>query len=237
MEINIIDTGVRGAAENMAIDKNLLECLEPKQLPILHLYQWKYDSITYGYFAKPQELLNMEGVRIRNLDLAKRITGGGITMHFCDYAFSFLMPAGHPLYSENPLNNYQLVNSFVKNAVTDLIEQKEKLTYFQELSKNQKARNLNYCMAKPTQYDVVYEGKKIGGAAQRKTSKGFLHHGTISIALPDPKFLRSILKEEVACTAILENSFSFISNHLDQKQLNEYRNKIQEKLINVILKS
>lgn len=237
LEVNIIDTGVRSAQENMAIDKLLLDELNPKQLPILHLYQWEKDSITYGYFAQPEQLLDIKGIQKRKIDLAKRITGGGATMHFCDYAFSFLMPAAHCDYSENTLDNYQFVNSFVMKAAAGLVEQKEELVYLQEESKGPIVRHLNYCMAKPTKYDVIYKGKKIGGAAQRKTSKGYLHHGTISIALPDPQFLRSILQSEEACQAILKNSFGFIENHLDQKKLNKYRAIIQEKLIEAILKS
>ena len=52
-------------------------------------------------------------------------------------------------------------------------------------------------MAKPTQYDIVYKGKKIAGAAQRKKTQGYLHQGTISLAAPQIDLLQesSFLKQ------------------------------------------
>jgi lipoate-protein ligase A len=48
-------------------------------------------------------------------------------------------------------------------------------------------------MAKPTKYDVMWEDKKIAGAAQRKTRKGFLHQGTIALVNPNREYLEQIL--------------------------------------------
>ena len=39
-------------------------------------------------------------------------------------------------------------------------------------------------MAKPTPFDLVIEGKKVGGAAQRRTRKGLLHQGSLSVCPP-----------------------------------------------------
>ena len=50
-------------------------------------------------------------------------------------------------------------------------------------------------MAKPTKYDVILEGRKIAGAAQRKIKGGFLHQGTISLVMPPEDYLREVLKE------------------------------------------
>lgn len=48
-------------------------------------------------------------------------------------------------------------------------------------------------MARPTKYDVVLNGKKIAGAAQRKTKKGFLHQGTIALKRPSREYLSTVL--------------------------------------------
>ncbi len=51
----------------------------------------------------------------------------------------------------------------------------------------------HFCMAKPTKYDVMWEGRKVAGAAQRKTKKGFLHQGSIALVMPPPEYLEHIL--------------------------------------------
>ena len=236
MEFTILDTGAQLAAENMEIDQKLLANLDPNQLPILHLYKWKNPSATYGHFSNPEKLLNMQGVEKVGLDLAKRVTGGGMTFHFCDYTFSFLMPKNHPNFSQNTLENYRFVNQFVYLSVSKIIDEKEELGYLEENEGREKNEALNFCMAKPSKYDVLYKGKKIGGAAQRKTALGYLHQGTISIALPDPKYLKAILKSEESFSAINQNTYYFVSNHLEHDKLIYFREKIQENLIASMLK-
>jgi lipoate-protein ligase A len=51
-------------------------------------------------------------------------------------------------------------------------------------------------MARPTKYDVMLQGRKIAGAAQRKTKAGFLHQGTIALLCPDPELLGAV---ELCC--------------------------------------
>jgi lipoate-protein ligase A len=62
-------------------------------------------------------------------------------------------------------------------------------------------------MAKPTKYDVMWEGKKVGGGAQRRTKYGFLHQGTISLGRPDEEFLSGILLDKELLSSFIQNSF------------------------------
>ena len=235
MEVIVLDTGSHSAVENMAVDQKFLSDLENGQTPILHLYEWNKPSITYGHFAKPERLLNMKEVEKAGIELARRSTGGGLTLHFTDYAFSFLMPSDHPNFSSNTLENYRFVNHLVYQSVQSLIEEERGLSYYNESEKGKVDEALNFCMAKPTKYDVLYKGKKVGGAAQRKTAKGYLHHGTISLALPDSELLEKILISKRSFDAINQNTYYFIPNHLDQKKLLSVRKKVKENLIEAFL--
>lgn len=235
MEISIINTGENSATENMRIDEALLKSLDPKGLPKLHLYKWKGDCATYGHFSKPENLLDLGFAKKKNLSLAKRITGGGVTFHFSDYAFSFLMPKKHLNFSDNTLENYRFVNQFVIKAVAACMGSEENLDYFDPCQNND-SMSMQFCMAKPTKYDVLYNGKKVGGAAQRKTNNGYLHHGTVSIAMPDLSYLSELLLSKEVYKAICENSFYFVKNHLEKKELEFFRQKVEKNLIEAFLK-
>src|SRR5205807_5995145 len=100
----VLETGLQEAHENMEKDILLLQELGEK--PILHLYDWKGKSATYGHFIQLNQHIHLDTAAKLNVTFAKRPTGGGIVFHIWDYAFSFLMPASHPLFSENPLENY-----------------------------------------------------------------------------------------------------------------------------------
>lgn len=174
----------------MRFDEELLEGLA---VPTLHLYQWALPSATYGYFIKPEKHLDLGKAAGRGLDLARRPTGGGIVFHIWDVAFSFLMPSNHPAFSQNTLENYQFVNRAVLEAMRTLFVLREPVELIAQNGPNLGPDCQNFCMAKPTQYDVVHKGMKIAGAAQRKRRQGYLHQGTIALAKPDFGLLNEVL--------------------------------------------
>jgi lipoate-protein ligase A len=189
--LEILDTGISSAKENMSFDEKLLENLTPNENPILHLYSWARPSATYGYFIRPENHLDLTKASDHHLDLARRPTGGGIVFHIWDLAFSFLMPAGHPRFSLSTLVNYQFVNGAVLETVREYFSLTPQIIVQDVQTPNPDCRN--FCMAKPTQYDVVYNGMKIAGAAQRKRRQGYLHQGTISLFAPKIELLADVL--------------------------------------------
>jgi lipoate---protein ligase len=189
----VIDTGCQSAEENMRLDAELLEGADAFSHPILHFYEWTGDSATYGCFTDPAELLNLDKVRQLSLQLARRPTGGGIVFHVWDMAFSVLIPAICCEYSLNTLQNYAFVNNAVLAAVKEFLDQRAPLALIPEDFISWDPDCFHFCMAKPTKYDVVWEGRKIAGAAQRKTRKGFLHQGTIALVPPNIDDLDQIL--------------------------------------------
>lgn len=221
--LQIFDTGISTAEENMSFDEKLLENLDPRANPILHLYDWKRPSATFGYFIKPENHLKMENAH--SIDIARRPTGGGIVFHIWDLAFSFLMPAEHPRFSLSTLENYQFVNQVVLEVVETYFSLAPTLTPQNAPSLGPDCQN--FCMAKPTQYDVVCQGKKIAGSAQRRKKQGYLHQGTISLAPPDFELLNAVLlsKEDV-----LSAMRTFTFSPVEKEALTKTRAEIQKLL-------
>jgi len=229
-EWNILDTGMHTAEENMAIDADLLDSLDQHALPILHFYDWKGDAATYGHFVDPADFLNLNRAREKGLALAKRPTGGGIVFHIWDLAFSVLIPSGHTYFSANTLDNYAFVNNAVLTAVRGFLNQRETPELICENSPAFDPSCMRFCMAQPTKYDVVLNGKKIAGAAQRKTKKGFLHQGTIALKMPSIAYLEQVLLPETkVLDAILAHTFPLLTPHDD---LDGGREELKQALIN-----
>ncbi len=186
----ILDTGVRTAQENMRLDSEMFSSLEDQC--ILHFYDWSGPSATYGYFVDPAAFLQMEEARARGLQLARRPTGGGVVFHIWDIAFSVLVPSSSPHFSQNTLENYRFVNEAVQRAAEEFLGRKNlQLTPTDALALDSAATR--FCMARPTKYDLVWEGRKIAGAAQRQGKKGFLHQGTIALQMPPDEYLEALL--------------------------------------------
>ncbi len=191
--MEILDTGRAPAEAIMSFDAELLENADRYDRPVLHLYEWEGDSATYGYFTDPAKLLHLENAGKLSLNLARRPTGGGIVFHIWDMAFSVLVPAHCPEFSTNTLDNYAFVNQAVLGSVKEFLDNKPPLALTSEDFAAWDGNCTHFCMAKPTKYDVMWDGRKVAGAAQRKTRKGFLHQGTIALMLPPKDYLDQVL--------------------------------------------
>jgi lipoate-protein ligase A len=210
----------------MEKDAQLLAELDPTGLPILHFYEWASPSATFGHFIHPEEHLRVE---LNELDLARRPTGGGIVFHLWDLAFSVLIPSAHPACSNNTLENYQFINSFVLDAVLALFPVQASL--IPESATAQGPNCSHFCMARPTVYDAVANGCKIAGAAQRRTKRGYLHQGTVSLAFPDLGLLsRVLIASEELTAAMSEYSFAPLGENCSPAQLAEARSALKEQL-------
>lgn len=227
---SVIDTGIASAEENMAIDAKLLESLADgkERCPILHLYEWEKPSATYGYFTDPFTFLSNTGVRQSGLSLAKRPTGGGIIFHTTDFAFSILVPAMHSGYSVNTLDNYAFINSIVIDVLKEFIAPSDS---FELLSREEMPSDIHekhFCMAKPTKYDVMLKGRKVGGAAQRRTKHGFLHQGSISLTCPDETILEKVLLPGTCVMqAMRANTCSLLGDSASSEVLVEARHQLR----------
>lgn len=212
----------------MELDRALLEaCIEENE-PLLHLYDWDGQSATYGHFVDPFSFLKKEIVEQLGLQLAKRPTGGGIIFHTSDLAFSVLVPATSPYFSQHPLENYAFVNQRVIDAIKKMKGLEGELLEKDPIVFTSHERH--FCMAKPTKYDVMIEGKKVGGAAQRKTRYGFLHQGSISLRpLCESRFKDVFVREEVFA-AMRANSFSLLGESVTDQEFLAARAELKELL-------
>ncbi len=227
----ILDTGQSSASHNMKIDAELLENVESGGEAILHLYRWERPSATYGYFVKPEDHLDLAATERDGLELARRPTGGGIVFHLWDLAFSVIVPASAPFFSENTLTNYGFVNRAVAHAVETYLGQEKKVALIAEDAPAFDASCGRFCMALPTKYDVVLHGKKIAGAAQRQKKQGYLHQGTISLKAPSAAQLESWLKSGSRVLEAMQSyTFALLPTDSDKIAMEETRKALEELL-------
>jgi lipoate---protein ligase len=216
----ILIAGDASAPSSMERDLALLKSLESDPRIILHFYDWEQPSATYGYFIDPERYFNPQGLSKHGLQLARRPTGGGIIFHTCDLAFSLLIPANHPGYALNPLDSYAWINKAVLEAIEPFIKPLHLLTT--EPPKMGEASDA-FCMAKPTRYDILLEGHKVGGAAERRMRHGLLHQGSIALSLPDDSFLCDILWDQKVGEAMRQHSHALLGNHSTKQELSDAR--------------
>lgn len=213
----------------MAKDAALLAGLDPSGPPFLHFYEWDAPCMTYGYFIDFTRHVDLEALHELGLQAVRRPTGGGIIFHLSDLAFSILIPASHPRFSFNTLDNYALINQKTAEAIAHFAAQslQPQLLAQEPLCPSKECHA--FCMAKPTQYDLLIQGKKVGGAAQRRTKQGLLHQASLSLLFPPVEVLNRILKkQEGVLKAMREQSYCLLPEQSTLQELQDARRRLKE---------
>ena len=159
----------QSALENMQTDGALLELSDGA---FLHFHQWNKPSFTYGYFVKPDE----EFLLSEKIDVARRVTGGGILYHGKDLSFALCFPDTHRLAHADTLVVYENLNRIMMRAILDVhpcLIQKEQSKEF--------SFKEPFCMSRATQYDLIVDQKKVLGCAIRRKNQRLLYHCSIPL--------------------------------------------------------
>jgi len=79
MEIwQILDTGARSAAENMAVDETLLELKSKERIPhTLRFLQFSNPTVLVGHHQSVEEEVRLDYCRRKGIEINRRLTGGG----------------------------------------------------------------------------------------------------------------------------------------------------------------
>lgn len=174
----IHDAELRSPPMNMAVDEALLQTAI---VPALRFYQWHGPAVSFGYFSRIAEVRELAGSR----ELVRRWTGGGIVMHGHDLTYAFVIPAGHELHRTSAREIYAFVHRtissvFARNGVAAM------------LAATATPRVSDACFANPVRADVLVGGRKIVGAAQRRTRAGLLQQGSIQVQELPHQFTRDV---------------------------------------------
>lgn len=173
----------------MQEDADAFQAFSEDSHPVLKFYAWEKVSASYGHFIKPEEHFNFDGLKKHQVEIAKRPTGGGILFHHVDISFSILLPRDHPLYGQSAIESYRAINGKIKIALEQLGVSFQALLHDQM----QRSQHEKFCMAHPTIYDLVIEGRKIAGGAQRRGRNALLHQGSICLEMPEEGFYEEVL--------------------------------------------
>ena len=161
-----------GAAWNMAMDEALLMAGGE---PVLRVYRWAEPAVSFGYFLEAEAAAEVAGSR----RLMRRWTGGGIVEHGADFTWSLIVPAGVALSRMRPVESYAALHGAVAAAMSDFGLSVECVAASAPVPVG------GLCFRAPAPGDLLWSGKKVAGAGQRRCRHGLLHQGSISgIPLP-----------------------------------------------------
>jgi lipoate-protein ligase A len=159
------DATPHGASLNMAIDEALLGVIAG---PVLRVYRWERPAVSFGYFQRWGPIRNGYPGR----DAARRWTGGGVVLHGEDFTYSILIPRGADEPRLAAPASYRLIHGAVCSAMAE-----GGVRAMAAASSPKKVSGA--CFENPVLDDVVVDGRKVAGGAQRRVRQGLIHQGSI----------------------------------------------------------
>jgi lipoate-protein ligase A len=168
-----LQSGPGNPAFNMALDEALLEAMPRLQTPVLRFYGWNEPAATFGYFQKYAEV--ERATRLR--PLIRRPTGGGIVPHDADWTYSLVFPPGHEWHALKAEASYRRVHEWIQSAFA-------RLDMATELAPKSHRAGPGQCFVGYEKSDLLWRGKKIAGAAQRRNQWGLLIQGSVQPPQP-----------------------------------------------------
>jgi len=190
----LLNSGKCDAAFNMALDEALLEAAARLGKPVLRFYGWTEPAATFGYFQKYADV-----ERAAHLcPLIRRPTGGGIVPHDADWTYSFVVPPGHEWHLLKAEESYRRIHEWIQAAFVKLKIETELAPVAKKAVQISRSRGeetlcsnsgsemrlltsspTGQCFVGHEKFDLLWRGKKIAGAAQRRNKLGLLIQGSV----------------------------------------------------------
>ena len=165
---HVIDSGACAPAFNMALDEALLRESPRRGCPVLRFYSWTVPAATFGLSQDYTVVWAWTLLR----PLIRRPTGGGVVPHLNDWTYSVALPAGDPWHAIRASESYIRLHRWLQAAFADLGLETD-------LCPERIPDAPGQCFIGAEQHDLLWRGRKIAGAAQRRTKQGMLIQGSV----------------------------------------------------------
>jgi lipoate-protein ligase A len=177
---HIGSVGSSGAA-NMAVDEALLMTFDPEcSPPILRTYGWDPPALSLGRFQDAAGVLDLERCRLDAVDIVRRVSGGGTIYHADELTYSIICTQSQIPPAASVKDSFRVLTGFLIEFYRTL-----GLNACYAVDAEPDSIGLGgrtaFCFAGKETFDILIDGRKIGGNAQRRLKSVIFQHGSIPL--------------------------------------------------------
>lgn len=165
----LIDPEPAPGVWNMAVDELLLESAIEAGTCNVRVYRWSEPTVSLGHF---QNAAGISG-ELAALPRVWRLSGGGAILHHHEITYSCAVPTGHPAI-RNPTDLYQTAHA----AIIRVLSQFGVAARMRGDARSGD-ESAFLCFSRGDPRDIVLQGHKIVGSAQRRRRGAILQHGSV----------------------------------------------------------
>jgi len=179
--IRLLQTFDKPGAWHMAFDEVLLRRVEAGlSEPCVRLYTWAPWCITLGSFQAAEEQLQLDRLAAAGYDAVKRPTGGRAVFHAQELTYTICAPKNIAPWGKTLGLTYDWIAEQLLCALTQVgfqggLERGNGVSLEPETRQGVKPP----CFSSASRSEIVWQGRKLVGSAQRRTRNAFLQHGSV----------------------------------------------------------
>ncbi len=167
--VRLVVDEARPGEENMARDLTLLE----EGRPTLRLYAWDPPAVSLGR-SQTRDVVDEAAARGLGVDIVQRATGGGAILHDAtEVTYSIVLPHAWPGHPPDIPGSFRFLSLGIHRGLQALGLDPT----FQQGTAGRDA----LCYLRRQGTNIVVDGRKVSGGAQRRTSTHVLQHGTVIV--------------------------------------------------------
>jgi lipoate-protein ligase A len=173
-----IESEAADGATNMAIDQALLENTETIHRPAMRVYGWFPYCISLGYHQSEDDI-DFDLCRKKHIDVVRRPTGGRAVFHAEEVTYAVIVPQSASIFQQSITAVYNLISLGLLTGIKKLGVPANFEKRPIDLHDHYKKVVSISCFSASARHEVVVDGKKLIGSAQRRLPGKILQHGSI----------------------------------------------------------
>ena len=217
---------------NMAVDQALLERAEHDRQVTLRIYQWSEPTLSLGYFQS--HFSRQQHAASQECPLVRRRTGGGAIVHDLEVTYSIALPAQNRWARQNA-DLYDHVHEALITVIAETTGmESQRFGQLPQAAVSHPSADPFLCFQRRSSGDLICQGRKIVGSAQRRLKNSLLQHGSILLAssafAPELEGIAELSSEPVQVPLFIEKTAHLIADSL-QIELTEGKLEEEEQMV------
>lgn len=173
--MDVLPRQAADAVANMSADLLLLEHYPQAERVRYRPFAWSVPAYTFGV---SQAWSTYRPLVPAHAQLVRRATGGGLVSHLSDWTFALVIPPKHPLFAAEAMASYAAVH----HALATALQVQQQPVVLAPVPAGERPFSApDNCALRAEPNDLVRsdDGRKVAGAAQKRTKQGLLIEGYV----------------------------------------------------------
>ncbi len=173
----LLNTGYLDGATNMAIDEAISRAVQAGRVPpTLRFFGWIPACLSLGQ-AQAAADVDRDACRRDGVDVVRRPTGGRAILHTDELTYSVIAPDDEPHVAGAIVESYRRLS---EGLLTGLMLMGVPTRQAERPDHHDNDQG-PICFEVPSNYEIVFDGKKLVGSAQMRKAGVVLQHGTLPL--------------------------------------------------------